>query len=172
MNARQSNVPAHRTVLASVILGAASGAAYASAPIIGRPAGSSGEAAPLGTTQQSGAPVGPGQPAPAPGGGMQLFFIMFGVLALMIFMQMSAGRKEKKRRAAMMASLGRHDRVQMMGGIIGTVMEVHDDEVVIKVDEATNTRIRFARTSVQTILKKASDGRQDISTPETVGAAS
>jgi len=171
MNARQEKLPADRLVFATVMLGAASGSVLASAPIIGRPAGGSAEGAPLGTTQQGAAPAG-AQPAPAPGGGMQLFFIMFGVLALMIFMQMSAGRKEKKRRAAMMASLGRHDRVQMMGGIIGTIMEVHDDEVVVKVDEATNTRIRFARTAVQTILKKASDGRQDVTAPETVGAAS
>lgn len=171
MNARQTNFSADRVVLATVFLSAATGAVSASAPIIGRPAGGPGEAAPLGATQQGGVPAG-AQPQPAPGGGMQLFFIMFGVLALMIFMQMSAGRKEKKRRATMMATLGRHDRVQMTGGIIGTIMEVHDDEVVVKVDEATNTRIRFARTAVQTILKKAADSRQDVTTPETVGAAS
>lgn len=103
-------------------------------------------------------PIGPnGQPTPQSpfGGGMLLIFV--GFFMLLILMQVFGGRKQKKQRAEMLASLARHDRVQTVGGVIATVAEVRDNEVVLKVDEATNTKVRFARSSIQQILKKAGD---------------
>jgi preprotein translocase subunit YajC len=47
------------------------------------------------------------------------------------------GRKEKKKRAALMASLKKHDKVQTVGGIIGTVVELTAEEVVLRVDETS-----------------------------------
>jgi len=67
-----------------------------------------------------------------------------------------AGRKQKKQRAQMLASLGKHDRVQTVGGIIGDIVEVRETEIVLRVDDAT--RIRFAKTAVQTVLRKAGGG--------------
>ncbi|MBX3321967.1 MAG: preprotein translocase subunit YajC [Phycisphaeraceae bacterium] len=102
----------------------------------------------------------PGSPAgtPAPagrGGGMDI--IMFGLLiffVFMIFTTMMSGKKEKKRKAELLNSLARHDKVQTVGGIIGSIVEIDDTEIIIRTDEATNTRIRVARTAIQTVLKK------------------
>jgi preprotein translocase subunit YajC len=74
----------------------------------------------------------------------------------MIVTQIFAGRKQKKQREQMLNSVQRHDRVQTVGGIIGSVAEVRDDEVVLKVDEATNTKIRVARSAISAVLKKSS----------------
>ncbi|MFG0276058.1 MAG: preprotein translocase subunit YajC [Phycisphaerales bacterium] len=106
----------------------------------------------------SGQPLGPSGQAPPPspfGGGMLLIFV--GFFMLLILMQVFGGRKQKKQREQMLSSLARHDRVQTIGGVIATVAEVRDNEVVLKVDEATNTKVRFARSSIQQILKKAGD---------------
>ena len=45
--------------------------------------------------------------------------------------------------------------MQTIGGVIGTVVELRDDEVTLRVDENTNTRITFSKASVQQILRKA-----------------
>jgi len=68
-----------------------------------------------------------------------------------------SGRKEKKKKAAMMANLAKNAKVQTVGGIIGTVVELKNDEVVLKVDESGHTRIRFARSAVQQVLKQGKD---------------
>ena len=118
-----------------------------------------------------GDPTQGGQQGSAPrGGGMgpDLLLIMGGFLVLMIVMSMMAGRKEKKRRAEMMSSLRRHDKVLVGGGMIGTIVELKDDEVVVKVDEATNTRIRFTRNAIQSVLKQSSTPEESPS--ESVGA--
>jgi len=119
-------------------------------------------------TSQDGAPLGPGGAAPAqpqsPLGG-QFIFILFGLMLFMILMSVFSGRKEKKRRAEMLASVKRHDRVMLTGGMIGTIAEIRDDEVVVKVDESNNTRIHFARSAVQSVLKSAS-GSASVTTDE------
>ncbi|MBX3351701.1 MAG: preprotein translocase subunit YajC [Phycisphaeraceae bacterium] len=128
--------------------------AEAAPPVAGRP---SGESAPL---VQPGTAAQPGQ-APPPGGfgGSGIFLFMFAFLALMIVMQIFSGRKQKKQREQLLNSIARHDRVQTVGGIIGTVAEVRDDEIVLKVDEATNTKLRVARSAISAVLKKsAADG--------------
>lgn len=125
--------------------------ADAAPPVAGRSDGGA-------VTGESGQPLGGGGgSAPPPTGmGFQFMFLMGGLLLFMILMQVFAGRKEKKRRAEMLGSLRRHDRVVTIGGIIGHVAEVRDDEVVLKVDESTNTKIRVTRAAVQSVLKKSS----------------
>ncbi len=116
--------------------------------------GASG-AAPATGTASTGAPV------PPPGGGSAspfggpFIFMMFGLLGLMIFMQVMAGRREKKKRAALMALLKRGDKVMTIAGIIGTVDSLRDDEVVLKVDQNSNAKLTFARSAVQTILNSS-----------------
>lgn len=104
----------------------------------------------------TGAP-GSGQPLPSAGGsgtagagGLGSMIWLFPVLLLfMILMTTMTGRKDKKKRAELMASLTKQARVQMVGGEIGTIVELTDDEVVLRVEEG---RIRYARSAVQTVL--------------------
>jgi len=80
---------------------------------------------------------------------------MFGLLLFLIIMSVMGSRKEKKKRATLMGNLANNDRVQTIGGMIGTVVEIRDDEVVLRVDEISNTRIRFTKAAVQQIIRKA-----------------
>lgn len=130
------------------------GAAPANPNMVGLPDGAQ-PAAPAGTASQ-GAPVGPstGAPPASPFGG-QFLFLMVGVMALMIFMQVMTGRKEKKKRAELMASMKRGDKVQTIGGIIGTIAEIRDDDMVLKLEEG---KVRVTRSSVATVLKEGKVG--------------
>jgi len=85
------------------------------------------------------------------GGGMQYWplLLMIGAFFL-LYMWMGRGRrKEQQRRRAMLADLKKGDKVTTIGGIVGTLMEIRDDEVTVKVDESANVRMRFARWAVR-----------------------
>lgn len=120
----------------------------------GQQQGQPGQTGQPGADQQG---LGPNQQQPPPGGGMGnilvLVVLMFGA---MIVMQIFASRKEKKKREELLSSLKRHDRIQTVGGVIGTIAEIRDNEVVLKVDESNNTKIRLARSAVQQVLKSSS----------------
>lgn len=133
--------------------------------MVGVPADSQPLATP-GTTQQPAGPApGGGGTAPqGPFGSMQFIYIMVGVMGLMIVMQMLTGRKEKKRRQEMLSSMKKGDRVQTSGGIIGTIQEVYDDEMVLRLEEG---RVRVSRGAVQGVIKESRTRPEDQS-PEVV----
>lgn len=100
-------------------------------------------AAPASTAQPS-APLTP-TAAPGAGGSSLIFWALPVMLIVMIGMSALAGRKEKKKRQELISNLKKHDRVQTIGGIIGTIIEVSDDDVVIRLEEG---RMRVAKSAI------------------------
>ncbi len=88
-----------------------------------------------------------------PGGGMDMiFWLLPMMLVVMIIFSVMSGRKEKKKKEELVSSIKKHDKVQMLGGIIGTVAEVGDEDIVIRVEEG---RIRFAKSAVAAVINSA-----------------
>ena len=79
--------------------------------------------------------------------------IILIVVVFYLFMWRSK-RGEEKKRTDMISQLKRGDRVQTIGGIIGNVVEVRDSEVLLKVDETSNTKIRFTRSAIHRVLEE------------------
>jgi len=48
--------------------------------------------------------------------------------------------------------LKKNDRVRTIGGILGVVLDVRDDEIVLKIDEANNTKIRVIPSAIATVI--------------------
>jgi preprotein translocase subunit YajC len=63
-------------------------------------------------------------------------------------------RGEQARRQIMLGAVKKNDRVVTIGGIYGVVANVHReaDEVTLKVDEATNTKLRVTLSSIGRVL--------------------
>ena len=76
---------------------------------------------------------------------------MLLVLGVLFVFSLTGGRKEKKRRAEMLNNLKKGNKVQTAGGVLGTIVEVRDDEVLVKVDENSNTRMRFAKSAITAV---------------------
>jgi preprotein translocase subunit YajC len=52
----------------------------------------------------------------------------------------------------MMSSMKKSDKVMTAGGIIGTIAEMTDDEVVLRLEEG---KVRVSRSSIQAVIKPA-----------------
>lgn len=91
--------------------------------------------------------------APQQGPGSSMIFIVMGALVFfMLFQSVMGGRRERKARQAMMSSLKKHDKVVTIGGILGSVVDVDEHEVVLRIDENANTRVKFTKASIQAVL--------------------
>ncbi len=77
--------------------------------------------------------------------------ILIGIMVLYFLMFRSRKGKDKQRQS-LLEKLKKGDRVQTIGGIIGTVIEARETEVLLKVDETSNTKIRFSRNAIHRVL--------------------
>ena len=94
------------------------------------------------------------QPA-APGWQQLLASPMLPAVAVLLLFMMfmsSNKRKQERQRKNIMDAMKRGDRVQTIGGIIGTIVDVREGEVVVKVDESNNTKIKFSRSAIARVL--------------------
>ena len=114
---------------------------------------------------QPAAPANGGKPGANPtcggeGLGMMPFFV--GVVVLFYFFIMRPQSRERAKRSEMLSQLKKNDKVVTIGGIIGTVASVHaeTDEVVIKVDESTNTKLRMLRSSIHQVVTEEPEGEK------------
>jgi preprotein translocase subunit YajC len=77
--------------------------------------------------------------------------LMLGLLLLWVVM-IRGKQKTEKTRQSMLKELKKNDRVETIGGVLGTIVEVRDGEVVVKVDETTNTKMRFRRSAIHRVV--------------------
>ena len=82
-----------------------------------------------------------------------LLVMMFVVFYLILF---RGPRRKQQRHRQMVQSLEKNDRVRTIGGIIGVVVDIKDDEITLKVDESNNTKIKVISSSIGKNLSKES----------------
>jgi len=105
---------------------------------------------------QDGSPAGTGDTT---GGGESPFGgwflpVILGMMVLWIFLLGGGSRKQKKKQQEMLAAMSKGSKVITIGGIKGSIVEVRDDEVVVKVDENTNTRMKFTRDAIRSVVNE------------------
>lgn len=106
------------------------------------------------TQEPAKAPEG-GEGAPAPPQGnpwfsMLPFILMFVVMWFLLFRPQ---RKQAKEREMMISNLKKNDHVLTNGGIFGIVDRVKDNEVVLKIDEKNDVRVRVAKSAIAAVVK-------------------
>ena len=80
--------------------------------------------------------------------GIMLFFVVF------MIMSQRGKKKEQRERQNLLDNLSKNDRVMTIGGILGTITTVRENEVVLKVDESSNTKVTFLKKSIQQVLQE------------------
>jgi preprotein translocase subunit YajC len=83
---------------------------------------------------------------------------MFPLIIIFVLFYFMLIRPERRRRAEMnrmLESLKSKDRVVTAGGIKGVIVNVQQgsDEVTLRVDENTNTKLRVMRSSIARVIR-------------------
>ncbi|MCL2209344.1 MAG: preprotein translocase subunit YajC [Treponema sp.] len=94
-------------------------------------------------------PAGGAESAGAGGllGSLVPFALIIGIFYFLIIRPQSKKRKETEK---MLASIKKGDKIVTIGGVYGTVQNVKDTTVIIKVDD--NVKIEFLRSAISNIL--------------------
>ena len=105
------------------------------------------------TVEDSSPAIGEKESAPKSPASTLVQFLPFILIFVVMYMLLFRGPKKKQQQhQQMVQSLRRNDRVRTIGGIIGTVIDVKDDEIILKVDESNNTKIRVSPSAISKSL--------------------
>ncbi|MHC4544820.1 MAG: preprotein translocase subunit YajC, partial [Planctomycetota bacterium] len=82
------------------------------------------------------------------------FWFLIPLMLVVVFMLFRGPQKQKQQRKQLVQSLKKNDRVQTIGGIIGTIVNIKGDEVTLKIDESNNTKITIVASAIGKNMSK------------------
>ncbi len=91
----------------------------------------------------------PGGPAPSPLAGFIPILLIFGIF---YFLLIRPQQKQQKEHQQVLSKLSKNDEVVTNGGIHGTIVNLDEKTVTLRVDD--NTRIKFQRNVISYVKKK------------------
>ena len=93
-------------------------------------------------------------PAASSAAGTFLSFAPFlAIMVLFYFLMIYPQGKEKKKREEMLNGIQRGDRVLTRGGIYGTVADIKEQILIVKINE--NNKVEIERSYVETVQKSS-----------------
>lgn len=105
------------------------------------------------------------------GGDLMSTLYSIGLLVIMFvvfyFLLIRPQRKRDKELKQQMASLAVGDKVVTIGGLVGLVANIKDDEITISTS-AANTLVTFTKSSIQTVIRRDDIGKTPVE-PEKTG---
>jgi len=105
------------------------------------------------TTQDGSNADGAKEAAPRPLSSPIMQFLPLILIFVVMYMFLFRGPKKKQQQhQKMVQSLRRNDKVRTIGGILGTVIDIKDDEITLKVDESSNTKIKVTPSAISKTL--------------------
>jgi preprotein translocase subunit YajC len=89
--------------------------------------------------------------------GLEGYLVTYGPLVLMFvvlyFLLIRPQQKRQKTRGMMLSNLKKGDKVVTIGGLHGTIVEITDDTVILRVNDVT--KLTFERSSVNAVSSSA-----------------
>lgn len=86
--------------------------------------------------------------------GFPSYFILLALMLVMVFVLFRTPQKQKQQRKKLEKSLKKNDKVLTIGGIMGTIVDIKDNEITLKIDESNNTKIKVLPSAIGRNLSK------------------
>jgi preprotein translocase subunit YajC len=86
--------------------------------------------------------------------------VTFGlIIVIFYFLVIRPQNRKQKEAKRMLESLRKGDRVVTAGGMRGTIVNVREDVIVIRIDE--NTKVEFSKGSVTQVLERKEEPAEE-----------
>ncbi|MEE8190626.1 MAG: preprotein translocase subunit YajC [Candidatus Scalindua sediminis] len=86
------------------------------------------------------------------------FALMFAILYLLIIRPQ---RRKQKHLQEMIANVRKHDNVVTVGGVHGVVISVKEKEVIIRVDDNKDVKLKIDKSALTSVSAPKSDREED-----------
>jgi preprotein translocase subunit YajC len=75
------------------------------------------------------------------------------IIAVFYFIIIRPQQRQAKQRQDLLGALKVNDRVQTVGGLLATVVDVREHKVRLKIDETSNVKAWFTRSAIHRIVE-------------------
>ncbi len=105
--------------------------------------------------QDANAPAGtqPNTPGGGPFGALTQFIPFIGIGLVFWLLMIRPEQKNRKKRQAMLATIGKGDKVMTNGGLYGTIVQVQDQIVTLQI--ADGVRVRYSLSAIQSLEQES-----------------
>lgn len=90
---------------------------------------------------------------PQGGGGLPLMLLFGLMFVVMYFLILRPQRKKERDRKEMLSRVRKSDRVVTTGGIHGVVISVKENELLVRVDDAKDVKLRIDKSAISFIIE-------------------
>ena len=74
------------------------------------------------------------------------------IFVIFYFLLIRPQKKQQQEHAKMISALAKNDEVITVGGVYGTIVNIQDDVITLRIDE--NTRVKIQKSSVSRLKKQ------------------
>jgi preprotein translocase subunit YajC len=93
----------------------------------------------------------------SPGGMLSMLLPFILMFVVMYFLILRPQKRKEKERKALLSRIKKNDRVVTAGGIHGVVTSVRENEIIIRVDDAKDVKLKVDRNAIATVLEVSHD---------------
>lgn len=93
----------------------------------------------------------------SPGGMLSMLLPFILMFVVMYFLILRPQKRKEKERKALLARVKKNDRVVTAGGIHGLVTSVREHEVILRIDDSKDIKIKVDRSAIVTVLEVSHD---------------
>ncbi len=87
-----------------------------------------------------------------PGGNFMTLMVPFALMfAIMYFLILRPQKTKEKKRLEMISNVRKNDRIVTSGGIHGLVLSVRENEVIARVDDAKDVKLKIDKSAITSI---------------------
>ena len=82
---------------------------------------------------------------------MQFLPLMIIMFAVMYFLILRPQKQKEKKRQEMISNVRKQDRIVTAGGVHGVVTSVKEHEIIVRIDDAKDVKIKIDKSAVTSI---------------------
>ncbi len=102
------------------------------------------------------------QGAPSAGSSMGSFIPMMLVMfAVIYFFMIRPEQKKQKDKKSMLGNLKKGEKILTIGGIYGTVDNVKDDVVLVRIGD-NNNKVKFSKSAISTVISNKEETKKAV----------
>ena len=82
---------------------------------------------------------------------MQFLPLLIIMFAIMYFLIIRPQKQKEKKRKALISNVRKQDKIVTTGGVHGVVTSVKENEVIVRVDDAKDVKIKIDKSAITSI---------------------